>query len=391
MLLWEELEDPPLIVVRSAGFLADFYIQFREQCIIESHDETAPPSLRLTKPFPALQEWATNLDISNIDPTEHAHIPFIVLLIKEADQWRSEHNGSLPKTYDEKKEFKKHIRSRMVKMDEENFEEAENQAFRMWSEAKIPSDIAALFDLEPLQQPISSSSTSQPNGVTKSPHKLNPEFHALLQALHKFVTSPDGPGCLPLSASLPDMKTDTTSYVKLQTIYKDWAAVELAKFKEILKAEYPDLTIDKAVVDSFVKHAHQIKVLRGKRFGSWEEDKTAVAQALDSYPQETATRLALNALSTLLHHNPDPTSITAEALKTEVQSQVGQGVELPSSLDDAVGELARAPTADLPNTAAFVGGMIAQEAIKMITKQYVPVNGYCVVDLVESKTGIIAN
>ena len=50
---------------------------------------------------------------------------------------------------------------------------------------------------------------------------------------------------------------------------------------------------------------------------------------------------------------------------------------------------ARTPTADLPNTAAFLGGMIAQEAIKMITKQYVPVNGYCVVDLVDSWTGII--
>ena len=31
-LLWEELEDPPLMIVRSAGFIADFYIQFREQC-----------------------------------------------------------------------------------------------------------------------------------------------------------------------------------------------------------------------------------------------------------------------------------------------------------------------------------------------------------------------
>ena len=50
---------------------------------------------------------------------------------------------------------------------------------------------------------------------------------------------------------------------------------------------------------------------------------------------------------------------------------------------------ARAPTSDLPNTAAFLGGMVAQEAIKMITKQYVPVNGYCVVDLVETWTGVV--
>ena len=50
---------------------------------------------------------------------------------------------------------------------------------------------------------------------------------------------------------------------------------------------------------------------------------------------------------------------------------------------------ARAPTADLPNTAAFLGGLVAQEAIKMITKQYVPINGYCVVDLVGSWTGTV--
>ena len=51
---------------------------------------------------------------------------------------------------------------------------------------------------------------------------------------------------------------------------------------------------------------------------------------------------------------------------------------------------ARAPTADLPNMAAFLGGLVAQEAIKMITEQYVPLNGYCVVDLIESWTGVVA-
>lgn len=67
---------------------------------------------------------------------------------------------------------------------------------------------------------------------------------------------------------------------------------------------------------------------------------------------------------------------------------------------------ARAPSADLPNTAAFLGGLVAQEIIKMITKQYVPISagdavststsssgggdlGMCVVDLVETWTGVI--
>jgi len=50
---------------------------------------------------------------------------------------------------------------------------------------------------------------------------------------------------------------------------------------------------------------------------------------------------------------------------------------------------ARSPTADLPNTAAFLGGLVAQEMIKMITKQYVPMTGVCTVDLIDTWTGIL--
>ena len=33
--------------------------------------------------------------------------------------------------------------------------------------------------------------------------------------------------------------------------------------------------------------------------------------------------------------------------------------------------------------------MIAQETIKVVTKQYVPVKGYSVIDLVDTETGVI--
>ena len=49
----------------------------------------------------------------------------------------------------------------------------------------------------------------------------------------------------------------------------------------------------------------------------------------------------------------------------------------------------RSPTADLPTTAAFLGGLVAQEAIKMITKQYIPINSVCVVDLIGTWTGML--
>jgi len=378
-LLWDDLTNPPLIIVRSAGFLADFYIQFHEQCIIEPHSETFP-SLRLTRPFPALAEWAKSIDYDALDPTEHAHIPFPIILVKVTENWRAEHNGELPKDREEKQQFKSQIRDLQKKIDEENFEEAEAQSWRIGSEVPVPSDIQSLFALSPLV-PSSQSTTTT---TTTS----NTVFHALLQTLKLFVESPEGPGCLPLTSALPDMHTDTESYVKLQRMFKEQARKEAVLFKDILKRTYPDLPLDDSMVDLFVRNTHHLKVLRGRRWGAWEEDKSAVASSLDEYatPREAATHLALSALASLQAKGID---ITADALKSDIVSQLPPNTELPSALDDAIGELARTSTSDLPNTAAFLGGMIAQEAIKMITKQYIPVNGYCVIDLVDSWTGVI--
>jgi len=36
-----------------------------------------------------------------------------------------------------------------------------------------------------------------------------------------------------------------------------------------------------------------------------------------------------------------------------------------------------------------LGGLVAQEIIKIITKQYIPIAGVCTVDLIETWTGIL--
>ena len=65
-----------------------------------------------------------------------------------------------------------------------------------------------------------------------------------------------------------------------------------------------------------------------------------IASALQIFPRETATHLALSALGALLARGTEPADVTAEALTTEVQAVVGQGIELPSDeLDAAAGEM----------------------------------------------------
>lgn len=49
----------------------------------------------------------------------------------------------------------------------------------------------------------------------------------------------------------------------------------------------------------------------------------------------------------------------------------------------------RAGGAELHNIAALTGGLLAQEVIKAITKQYVPIDNTCIFDGVNSKTAVL--
>ncbi|KAJ7065009.1 hypothetical protein C8F01DRAFT_1054604 [Mycena amicta] len=359
-LLWEDDTLPMLVAVNSAGFLGEFYIQFHDHPIIESHSENTP-SLRIDKAFPTLQEYAMSLDFANMDPTEHGHIPYVVILVRALADWKAAHDGKPPQTYDEKKLFKEGLQSMKVKFDEENFDEAEAQAYRCWTETRVPSDISSLFQ--------------DPQLGTLSP--TSPPFFHLLEALRKFSLEP--PHTLPLTSSLPDMKANTANYIELQKLYKARAEEEREMFKALLS-----VPLDDTLIDSFVKNAHGLKILRGKKYGALDADPAALASAVSSSPKAGATHLALSALSRV-----GSTAPTEEELTAAAQALLPPGTELPEEFENAVGEIARSPTADLPNTAGFLGGLVAQEVIKMITKQYVPIESYCVIDLVETWTGII--
>lgn len=55
------------------------------------------------------------------------------------------HDGKSPRTAAEKEEFKRNIRALKIKSDEENFDDAEAQAYRCWTETGVRLD--ALFSM----------------------------------------------------------------------------------------------------------------------------------------------------------------------------------------------------------------------------------------------------
>ncbi|KAF9552843.1 hypothetical protein CPC08DRAFT_698258 [Agrocybe pediades] len=367
-LLWEDESYPPLVVVRSAGFLAEVYIQYHEHTVIESHPETAQ-SLQIDKPFPALLEYAMGLDFENMDVTDHGHVPYVIVLVRLLEEWKKTHGGSPPSTYPEKQEFKKTILAMRKKADEENFEEAEAQAYRVWTPSNVPSEIRDLF--------------KDPKVTSLSPS--SPPFFHLVNALAKF-TEEQPSHTLPLTSTLPDMKANTESYIHLQKMYKKRAEEEKAIFKSYLQ-----VPVDNDMVDAFIKNSHALKLLRGKKWGTLDADPQALASAIETSPKQLSAHLALTALAAFASkQQPNtPLSPTEEELTAEAQSLLPSGVDLPDDFPAAVGEVVRSPTADLPNTAALLGGIVAQEVIKMITKQYIPINGSCIIDLIETSTGML--
>lgn len=160
-----------------------------------------------------------------------------------------QHGGQVPKSYQEKQAFKQAIRDMKVKLDEDNFEEAEAQAYRSWAETAVPSDIAALLS-DPVLSQLSLDS---------------PQFYHLLEALRQFTLQP--PYTLPLTSTLPDMRADTTSYIHLQKLYKAKAEEDKKIFRGLVR-----VPVDEGVVDLFVRNAHHLKLMRGKKWGQLDKD-----------------------------------------------------------------------------------------------------------------------
>lgn len=55
----------------------------------------------------------------------------------------------------------------------------------------------------------------------------------------------------------------------------------------------------------------------------------------------------------------------------------------------AAREVARAGGGELHNISALTGGMVAQEMIKIITKQYIPIDNTCIFDGIGSRCQVL--
>ncbi|WFD25126.1 hypothetical protein MNAN1_000089 [Malassezia nana] len=385
---WQASPPIPLVCVRSSGFQGVLHVALGELGIIETHPESLI-DLRLTRPFPALQAYAQSYKVDASDSYAQSHVPFVVLLLQALEAWQAAHDGALPSPLS-RRAFSEFVRARTPPgvSDTENMDEAvaalAQHVWRPLQSPPVPAGVTALFD------------DAQCRHLTAS----SPPFWLLVAALHRFV---QGHGTLPLASSLPDMKATSQDYIALQHVYAKQTRADLDAFVLELDAVLADvgtsreaLALTDDAVRVFVKHAAFLQLVRGRSLThQWHSPNTGALEAalMDAVNPVTAQyHLAFVAADRFFEkhgrcagaYDDRLESDACELLDEAVAYCAEIGLSLTAThhtlLTDACRELARGTGSDTPATAALLGGLVAQEVIKILTVQYLPLDNTCVYD-----------
>ena len=450
----------PLIVSFSYGFIGYVRVAVPEHFVLESKPEPAPlEDLRIANPWPELLQFALTYNIETLQPHEHSHVPYVVVLLQLAQIWKNAHNGNLAKTRHEKDEFKKMIKEASMDYqrriysnkqqqydsdmkayqealkskegkasiddtmsadsnnndhiappieisgrprwgEELNFVEADQYAYTAHVVREIPYEVQELF------ADVNANNTNE----------KTPAFWVIVRAIKEFVAN-EGGGWLPLNGSLPDMTSSSDMYMKLQKIYfeksqSDYEAV-LLRVKSIARNSGIDInslnhfpysnSLD-GMVKAFCKNANQMQILRIRSIEdevSMKKDKSGENLALSALqmdimlkgmdpnadPEQACAKWYIMFRSAQLFNTqfgryPGANSNGVSSMKEDAGKLYNIAVKLCSnlSLDECLVdekhavEMTRYGGCELHNIASFLGGITAQESVKLLTHQYVPLN-----------------
>lgn len=430
----------PLVVVRSYGLIGSLRIQVPELCVVNAHDDSAPADLRLHMPFASLAKFVDSYDFDTItDATTAAHVPFIVILIKALARFRVSEGCDLPNTRAEKDAFKAVIAemqaSSVCGTEAENFEEAmkySNLRLCYSDAADVPCSVSTVLadaQADPNATPCTPRSAS---GVLNTgadlpvPTCLSPRVHGSSVSNTSSLTVDVGTGdenasfwvhaaavrafaeanggVLPVAGVVPDMTADTKSYIALQNIYKAKAEADAAQVYgfavKIAERRGLSCRVDGESSREFCKQLSAMRVIRCRpvkdeastpRGSSFVEEVDMNCAADASNPNSALSYyILLRAVDRFcVEHGwypgqrGDSVEDDKRLLKdcvAKVCAEYGGSIAVPGIWSDETEEMLRFSNEEMHNVASYMGGIAAQEVVKILTKQFVPLNNTLIVN-----------
>jgi len=378
----------PLVLVTSVGFVGKIRIYASQHCVCETKPDSEFGDLRLNDPFPELRRFADSIDFASLDDAAHAHVPYVVILIRALDSWRSRAEGrTLPKTSADKDEFKAIVSKMRRSPQEVNFEEALQNAYKAWMPYVIPDGVQQVLSL------VSSSGKS--------------DFWILARAVSQFVRDC---GKLPLAGSLPDMTASTDMFIKLQEIYSSRADGDHAAITAHVATIQKELGVEEPVPADFVKRfcqnalyceVFQFKTLEEEcRPCSAEEGGLDLESELQDEDSIASWYVVLRAADHFREEHgswPGGTcgdsekDLAADVAKlTGLATKVLTSYQVTASPDSKmVEEVVRYGGCELHATSSVLGGITSQEVVKLVAKQYSPLCNTLIFDGLQGKMQVL--
>uniref|UniRef100_A0A8C8JAM2 NEDD8-activating enzyme E1 regulatory subunit n=1 Tax=Oncorhynchus tshawytscha TaxID=74940 RepID=A0A8C8JAM2_ONCTS len=362
--LWNA--NVPFLVCRTYGLVGYMRLVVKEHTVIESHPDNALEDLRLDQPFAELKSHIQSYDLEGMGKKAHSTAPY-------------DHNFQLPKNYKEKEAFKQLIRQGILKNEkgtpevEENFEEAIKNVNTALNPTKISSGVDDLFNGE------------QCNAITSQ----TPAFWVMTRAVREFVQN-DGGGNLPVRGSIPDMIADSEKFINLQNVYREKAMQDASVVSKHVESLLQS-------VGKVCKNAAFLRVVRcrslAEEYSVETVNKDAITCSMDGADGEMVLYLMLRSVDRFYQQHsryPGVYNYQVEEdiskLKLCVNSLLQEYGLNVSVKDDYIHEFCRYGAAEPHTVASFLGGSAAQEAIKLITRQFVPFNNTFVYNAMSQTT-----
>uniref|UniRef100_A0A3Q3WXP2 NEDD8-activating enzyme E1 regulatory subunit n=1 Tax=Mola mola TaxID=94237 RepID=A0A3Q3WXP2_MOLML len=341
----------PFLVCKTYGLIGYMRLVVQEHTVIESHPDNALEDLRLDQPFAEFKDHLKSYDLDRMDKKDHSHTPWIIIVAKYLEKWLSEHNCPLPKNYKEKESFRQFIRGGILKNesgvpeDEENFEEAIKNINTALNPTKVPSMVQDLFNSE------------QCNNITSQTRS----FWVMLRAVKEFMLS-EGGGSLPLRGTIPDMIADSQKFISLQN---------------------PPESISEKDIRLFCKNSSFLRLVccrsLAEEYSVDTVHKDKIASRMDSPDSEMVFYLMLRAVDRFYQQHSRYPGVYNYQVEEDISklklcvNGLLQEYSLNVNIkDDYIHEFCRYGAAEPHTVAAFLGGCAAQEAIKIISHQFVP-------------------
>ncbi|PWY91715.1 hypothetical protein BO94DRAFT_544439 [Aspergillus sclerotioniger CBS 115572] len=389
--------DIPVLYTRSVGFYSIFSLQLPAAFpIVETHpDPESTQDLRLLNPWPELAAAGAGIsNLDSLDDHQHGHVPYVLLLLHHLELWKKAHDGQVPSNYKEKSEFREMVRSSARTSNpeggEENYDEAVAAVLKSLNPFTLRSSIREIFEMEECRRPSPDSA----------------DFWVIAAAVREFHQRHS---VLPLPGSLPDMKAQSSDYVSLQNIYKSKARKDIEEVTEIVRSVEVQLgsrpiQVSDKDIEVFCKNAAHIKVVHGRDIPLVNGEAytlEAIRNNLSVPDSLIPIFIAFQILDNIVTDIQDGER-SEEALDDEIawESAIKHVLgmlksEGPSAIEEedarerilqAARELRRTQGGELHNISSLTGGLVAQEALKVITRQYVPLDNTCIFDGAHSRS-----